>query len=88
MCWSVYLGGPGVSGDCLWVIGCSFAVDFPLNNIKAALSDSFTKGFALLAMPLFILTGDLLNRSGIARRLSDLPMRVWVGSVADWPWLH
>ena len=54
-----------------WVIGCSFAVDFPLNNIGAALSDSFTKGFALLAMPLFILTGDLINRSGIARRLSD-----------------
>jgi TRAP-type C4-dicarboxylate transport system permease large subunit len=31
----------------------------------------FTDGFALLAMPLFILTGDLINRSGIARRLSD-----------------
>jgi len=31
----------------------------------------FTDGFALLAMPLFILTGDLINRSGIAKRLSD-----------------
>jgi hypothetical protein len=31
----------------------------------------FNKGFALLAMPLFILTGDLINKSGIARRLSD-----------------
>ena len=31
----------------------------------------FNKGFALLAMPLFILTGDLINQSGIARRLSD-----------------
>ena len=31
----------------------------------------FTDGFALLAMPLFILTGDLINKSGIARRLSD-----------------
>jgi TRAP-type C4-dicarboxylate transport system permease large subunit len=31
----------------------------------------FSKGFALLAMPLFILTGDLINQSGIARRLSD-----------------
>jgi len=54
-----------------WVIGCSFVIGFPLDNIGAALSNVFSKGFALLAMPLFILTGDLINRSGIARRLSD-----------------
>ena len=54
-----------------WVIGCSFVLGLTLNNIGAALSDIFTDGFALLAMPLFILTGDLINRSGIARRLSD-----------------
>ena len=65
------LGVPVFLVIAFWVIGCSFAVDFPLNNIGAALGDSFTKGFALLAMPLFILTGDLINRSGIARRLSD-----------------
>jgi len=54
-----------------WVIGISFLLGMTLDNIGAALSDVFTDGFALLAMPLFILTGDLINRSGIARRLSD-----------------
>lgn len=55
----------------MWVIGMSFVLGLPLDNMGAALSDVFTDGFALLAMPLFILTGDLINRSGIARRLSD-----------------
>lgn len=54
-----------------WVLGCSFVLGMTLDNIGAALSDVFTDGFALLAMPLFILTGDLINRSGIAKRLSD-----------------
>ena len=54
-----------------WVIGCSFVLGMTLDNVGSALSDVFTDGFALLAMPLFILTGDLINRSGIARRLSD-----------------
>lgn len=54
-----------------WVIGSSFVIGFPLDNIGSGLSNVFSKGFALLAMPLFILTGDLINRSGIARRLSD-----------------
>jgi TRAP-type C4-dicarboxylate transport system permease large subunit len=54
-----------------WVIGMSFVLGLPLDNMSAALSRVFTDGFALLAMPLFILTGDLINRSGIARRLTD-----------------
>ncbi len=54
-----------------WIIGMSFLMELPLLNMGAALQDVFTDGFALLAMPLFILTGDLINRSGIARRLSD-----------------
>ena len=54
-----------------WVIGMSFVLGLPLDNTGAALADVFTDGFALLAMPLFILTGDLINRSGIAKRLSD-----------------
>ncbi|MDU8911671.1 TRAP transporter large permease [Aestuariicoccus sp. MJ-SS9] len=54
-----------------WVLGMSFVLGLSLDNIGAALADVFTDGFALLAMPLFILTGDLINRSGIARRLSD-----------------
>jgi TRAP-type C4-dicarboxylate transport system permease large subunit len=54
-----------------WVVGMSFVLGLPIDNIAAALSRVFTDGFALLAMPLFILTGDLINRSGIARRLTD-----------------
>ncbi len=54
-----------------WVIGASFVLGVTLDNIGVALSDVFTDGFALLAMPLFILTGDLINKSGIARRLTD-----------------
>jgi TRAP-type C4-dicarboxylate transport system permease large subunit len=54
-----------------WVIGCSFVLGMTLDNTGAELLNVFNKGFALLAMPLFILTGDLINQSGIARRLSD-----------------
>ncbi len=54
-----------------WVIGTTFVLGQTLDNVGAALSDVFTDGFALLAMPLFILTGDLINKSGIAKRLSD-----------------
>ncbi|MGD1881869.1 MAG: TRAP transporter large permease [Paracoccaceae bacterium] len=54
-----------------WVIGCSFVLGLTLDNMGAELMNVFNKGFALLAMPLFILTGDLINKSGIARRLSD-----------------
>ncbi|MEM9028113.1 MAG: TRAP transporter large permease [Pseudomonadota bacterium] len=53
-----------------WVVGCSFVLGLTLDNIGVALSDVFTDGFALLAMPLFILTGDLINASGIAKRLT------------------
>ena len=54
-----------------WVIGCSFVLGLTLDNMGAELLNVFNKGFALLAMPLFILTGDLINKSGSARRLSD-----------------
>ncbi len=54
-----------------WVIGMSMVLGLSFDNIGATLGDIFSDGFALLAMPLFILTGDLINRSGIARRLSD-----------------
>ena len=65
------LGAPVLLVIAYWVIGCSFVIGLTLDNMGAALSDVFTDGFALLAMPLFILTGDLINKSGIARRLSD-----------------
>jgi TRAP-type C4-dicarboxylate transport system permease large subunit len=54
-----------------WVIGTTFVLGQSLDNVGAELANVFTKGFALLAMPLFILTGDLINQSGIAKRLSD-----------------
>ncbi|MCR9087054.1 MAG: TRAP transporter large permease [Rhodobacteraceae bacterium] len=65
------LGTPVFLVIAYWVLGCSFVLGMTLDNIGSALSDVFTDGFALLAMPLFILTGDLINKSGIARRLSD-----------------
>jgi TRAP-type C4-dicarboxylate transport system permease large subunit len=70
------LGVPVFLVIAYWVLGCSFVLGLTLDNLGSALSDVFTDGFALLAMPLFILTGDLINRSGIARRLSDFAYAV------------
>ncbi len=65
------LGTPVLLIIAYWVIGCSFVMGLTLDNMGSELLNVFNKGFALLAMPLFILTGDLINKSGIARRLSD-----------------
>ena len=65
------LGVPVLLVISYWIIGCSFVLGLTLDNMGAELLNVFNKGFALLAMPLFILTGDLINKSGIARRLSD-----------------
>ncbi|MEM1073690.1 MAG: TRAP transporter large permease [Pseudomonadota bacterium] len=65
------LGVPVFLVIAYWVIGCSFVLGLTLDNMGSELMNVFNKGFALLAMPLFILTGDLINKSGIARRLSD-----------------
>ena len=65
------LGVPIFLVIAVWIVGTSMVLDLTFDNIGVALSDVFTDGFALLAMPLFILTGDLINRSGIAKRLSD-----------------
>jgi len=54
-----------------WVVGCSFVLGLTLDNTGAEMLNVFKDGFALMAMPLFILTGDLINKSGIAKRLSD-----------------
>ena len=61
------LGTPVLLVIFYWVVGCSFVIDLPLNNTGNELLNVFNKEFALLAMPLFILTGDLINQSGIAR---------------------
>ena len=65
------LGVPVFLVIAYWVIGCSFVLGLTLDNMGSELMNVFNKGFALLAMPLFILTGDLINKSGIARRLSN-----------------
>ncbi|MCV3270766.1 TRAP transporter large permease [Roseobacter sinensis] len=65
------LGVPVLLVIAYWVIGCSFVLGLTLDNMGSELMNVFNKGFALLAMPLFILTGDLINKSGIARRLSN-----------------
>ena len=49
-----------------WIVGCSYLLGLTLDNMGAELLNGFNKGFALLAMPLFILTGELINKSGIA----------------------
>ena len=65
------LGTPVLLIIFYWVVGCSFVLDLTLDNTGAEMLNVFKDGFALLAMPLFILTGDLINKSGIAKRLSD-----------------
>lgn len=73
------LGVPVFLVIAYWVIGCSLVLGMTFDNIGAALTYAFSNGFALLAMPLFILTGDLINKAGIARRLSDFAY-----AVLDW----
>ncbi len=53
-----------------WVIGVSVVIDFTLANIGVTLYEGLNF-FGLLALPLFILTGDLIKGAGIAKRLSD-----------------
>ena len=53
-----------------WVVGCSLVIDFTLANIGVTLFEGLSF-FGLLALPLFILTGDLINAAGIAKRMSD-----------------
>ena len=59
----------------LWVVGVSIIIDFTLPNIGVTLFQGLSF-FGLLALPLFILTGDLINAAGIAKRLSDFAYSV------------
>ena len=63
----------------LWVVGISLVIDFTLANIGVTLFEGL-RFFGLLALPLFILTGDLINAAGIARRLTDFAFSVlgWI----------
>jgi len=53
-----------------WVVGVSLVIDFTLANIGVTLYEGLNF-FGLLALPLFIMTGDLIKSAGIAKRLSD-----------------
>ena len=53
-----------------WVIGVSLAIDFTLANLGVTLYEGLNF-YGLLALPLFVLTGDLMKGSGLARRLAD-----------------
>ncbi len=63
----------------LWVVGMQLIFDFPLANIGSSMFEGLNN-FALLAAPLFILTGDLISSGGIARRMSDFALSLlgWV----------
>lgn len=58
-----------------WVVGVSLVIDFTLANVGATLFEGLSF-FGLLALPLFIMTGDLINAAGIAKRLSDFAYAV------------
>ncbi len=64
------LGVPIILIIGLWVVGVSLVIDFTLSNIGVTLFEGLNF-FGLLALPLFILTGDLINAAGIAKRLTD-----------------
>lgn len=63
----------------LWVVGVSLIIDFTLMNIGVTLFEGLNF-FGLLALPLFILTGDLINAAGIARRLAKFAFQAlgWI----------
>ncbi len=58
-----------------WVVGVSLVIDFTLANIGVTLFEGLNF-FGLLALPLFILTGDLIKAAGIAKRLSDFAFQM------------
>jgi C4-dicarboxylate transporter DctM subunit len=63
------LGVPIFLCVAFWATLGSIAIDFTIQNIGIT-SYQGISSYALLAMPLFILTGDLIGAGGIARRLS------------------
>lgn len=64
------LGVPIFLVIALWVDGISLVIDFTLVNIASTLYEGLSF-YGLLALPLFVLTGDLINAAGIAKRLVD-----------------
>ena len=58
-----------------WATLASIAIHFTIQNIGIT-SYQGISSYALLAMPLFILTGDLIGAGGIAKKLSIMARRV------------
>jgi C4-dicarboxylate transporter, DctM subunit len=56
-----------------WVVAAHLAYDFPLQNVGSSMFEGLNS-FALLAAPLFILTGDLIGGGGIARRIINFTL--------------
>ena len=73
------LGTPVMLVMASWVLAAHLIIGFPLQNIGASLFESLNS-FALLAAPLFILTGDLIAGGGIARRMTNFSLAVlgWI----------
>lgn len=62
----------------LWVVGMHLIFEFPMANVGSSMFEGLNS-FALLAAPLFILTGDLISAGGIARRMSAFALAVLGG---------
>ncbi|MEM5789998.1 MAG: TRAP transporter large permease subunit, partial [Syntrophobacteraceae bacterium] len=65
------LGVPVFLCIATWTLLASLVIDFTISNIGVT-SYQGISSYALLAMPLFILTGDLIGAGGIAVKLSNL----------------
>jgi C4-dicarboxylate transporter DctM subunit len=57
----------------MWVLCAHLIYDFPLANIGSIMFEGLNS-YALLAAPLFILTGDLIAGGGIARRMTEFTL--------------
>ena len=68
------LGMPIFLCVAFWATLASVAVGFTIQNIGIT-SYQGLESYALLAMPLFILTGDLIGAGGIAKKLSIMARR-------------
>jgi C4-dicarboxylate transporter DctM subunit len=65
------LGSPIFLCVSFWAVGASLITGFTLENIGITCYQGISS-YALLAMPLFILTGDLLGEAGVAAKLANL----------------
>ena len=69
------LGTPILVVIGLWTVGMQLIYDFSLANVGGTMFEGLNS-FALLAAPLFILTGDLISAGGIARRMSNFAIAI------------